>query len=492
MSFVPAEKLSVNDLNQHAVHADYAVRGSIPMRAEQLHAQIINDPGSLPFDKIITANIGNPQQVGQKPLTFIRQVLSILEYPNILNDPELLEKLVQLGVYQRDVIERARKMLDSIGGSVGAYSASQGVLGFRQTVADFINKRDGCKQLASPNDIFLTGGASSAVHYLLSILCSGPEFGVLIPIPQYPLYTATLTLSNSTAIPYYLKEHTSWSTNTKEIEINIKESMANGVKPVAIVIINPGNPTGAILSESDLADIIRISAKYGIAIIADEVYQENIFPGFEFHSMRKVLLNLQSEFPGTYDNVQLASLHSTSKGFIGECGQRGGYMELIGFKDEVIAIVLKLASISICSVVTGQALMDLVTCPPQPGDASYKLDQEERNKIKQDLMFRADRLYGLFTSLEGVECQRPQGAMYLFPKLILPDKAIEKALQLEIPPDEYYCRELLDATGICTVPGSGFGQDPGTYHLRTTFLVPGTEWIERWREFHQQFYERFS
>lgn len=486
--FYPAEKLSIADINENVLKAKYAVRGAIPMRAEELQDQLHKNPGSLPFSNIVNANIGNPQQLKQKPLSFYRQVLSILQYPEILDQGE--EELIKKGVFQKDVILRAKRILKDVGGSVGAYSSSQGVLGIRKTVADFITRRDGGEP-AYPEDVFLTAGASAAVSYILSILCRGQETGVLIPIPQYPLYTATLALNNSHALPYYLDEKSGWSTNTEEIENVVQESMESGIKPTVLVVINPGNPTGAVLSVDAIEKIFTVAAKHGIVVIADEVYQENVFSGAEFHSMKKILRKLQREHPGIYDNVQLASLHSTSKGVSGECGQRGGYMELTGFSHEVRQVVLKLASISLCPVVTGQALVDLMVAPPRPGDESYEKDRLERETIHTELNRRASLLHETFNSLEGIECQKPQGAMYLFPQIKIPYKAVQAAQHLEMTPDEFYCQSLLEATGICTVPGSGFGQEPGTYHLRTTFLAPGNEWIKKWETFHKSFYDQY-
>lgn len=481
-----AGKLSLEDVNENVLKAKYAVRGKIPMRAEELNLELAKNPDSLPFKKIINANIGNPQQLDQKPLTFYRSVLSLLQYPELLKYPD--EQLT--GLHRIDAIQRARKLLSEIGGSVGAYSHSQGVRGIRETVAEFITRRDE-GEIAYAEDIFLTAGASSAVAYILSILCKGPETGVLIPIPQYPLYTATLALNNSTALPYYLKEEDNWSTDPSEIADVVEEAIKKGIKPTCLVVINPGNPTGAILSQESIEKIFDVAAKYGLVVIADEVYQENVFHGSKFHSMKKILRNLQKAHSGHYDNVQLASLHSTSKGVSGECGQRGGYMELVGFSHELRQIFLKLASISLCPVVTGQALVDLMVAPPKPGDASYEQDQEERSSIHDALDDRATKLFETFSRLEGIECRRPQGAMYLYPKLNLPYKAIQQAQHRDMEPDEFYCQELLENTGICTVPGSGFGQVPGTYHLRTTFLAPGTEWIDTWEKFHKEFFDKY-
>lgn len=112
-------------------------------------------------------------------------------------------------------------------------------------------------------------------------------------------------------------------------------------------------------------------------------------------------------------------------------------------------------------------------------------------EIYNGLKSRAQALHAQFQSLEGVSCQDPQGAMYLFPTIVLPSKACDKAKEEGKQPDEYYCLRLLDATGICVVPGSGFGQREGQWHFRTTFLPPGTEWVKRWRGFHEKFMDEF-
>lgn len=129
----------------------------------------------------------------------------------------------------------------------------------------------------------------------------------------------------------------------EEIKNIISTTQQQNIELKAIVVINPGNPTGAVLTEQNIRDIIDVAADNNIVIIADEVYQSNVFIG-EFVSFKKVLRQLQKETPDSkYSHVHLASIHSTSKGLIGECGQRGGYMELVGFDAEVESNIYKLA-----------------------------------------------------------------------------------------------------------------------------------------------------
>lgn len=478
--FKPAPKLTVVDANPRVIKTQYAVRGLIPTRAEQLREQLANDPESLPFNKIINANIGNPQQLNQKPLTFYRSVLSILQNPKLLDVENL---------YPEDVLERARTLLKEIG-SVGAYSQSLGIPYIRKQVSKFISERDGTTQ-PDPNHIYLTTGASDAVKNIFKVLLTGSRAdGVLIPIPQYPLYTAELPLVDATTIPYYLNEEQNWSIDVDEIEFLVKNAVTLEIKPKILVVINPGNPTGSVLRSEEIEGVLTIAAKYGLVVIADEVYQENIYEG-EFHSFKKILSNLQKR-SDLYDNVQLCSLHSISKGVSGECGQRAGYMELYNFEQGILDLFTKVASIQLCPVVTGQAIMEMMTNPPKEGDASYELDQLERQTIHESYQNKAELLFNAFNNLENISVQRPQGAMYLYPRLELNDSIIQVAADKGLEPDVFYCLELLENTGICIVPGSGFGQREGTFHFRTTFLPEGEEWIHDWARFHEEFFSKHS
>ena len=145
----------------------------------------------------------------------------------------------------------------------------------------------------------------------------------------------------------------------------------------------------------------------------------------------------------------------------------------------------------LCAPVIGQCLVELMVNPPRDGDPSYPLYRKEYDGIFNSLRDRSNALYDAFKEMEGVSCQSPQGSMYLFPTIRLPEKAIEAASKDGKEPDDFYCLRLLDATGICIVPGSGFGQKEGTLHFRTTFLAPGTEWVGRITDFHKKFMDEY-
>lgn len=393
--------LTPDNINSNVKAAKYAVRGELAVKAEEYRVRLGQGDKSLPFESVIFANIGNPQQLDQKPITFFRQVLSLLENPLLLKNKDALR--TSFG-YQDDVIERAETLLAEVQ-SVGAYSHSQGAPLIRESVAKFIEERDGFP--ADPQSLFLTGGASSGVNTLLNVICNGPNAGVLVPIPQYPLYTATLSLLNAQCVPYHLEEQKAWGTDIGTIKKSLEQAKAAGTDVRAIVVINPGNPTGASLSPDDIKSVIDIAAEEKLVVIADEVYQTNVFIG-EFTSFKKRLRELQQEVSGKYDNVELVSLHSVSKGMVGECGHRGGYFELVGFDPLVVAQIYKFISIMLCPPVIGQCLVELMVNPPKEGEPSHALYQKEYNGIRDGLRQRAFALYEAFQRMEGVECQEPQ------------------------------------------------------------------------------------
>lgn len=134
-------RLNASNINPHVVEAKYAVRGELAVKSEEFRAKIrAGNAQDLPFNDIISANIGNPQQLDQKPLTFFRQVLSLLENPVLLEKEDVL--INSLG-YKTDVIERAKFLLQQVG-SVGAYSASAGVPAIKESVAKFLESRLSC------------------------------------------------------------------------------------------------------------------------------------------------------------------------------------------------------------------------------------------------------------------------------------------------------------------------------------------------------------
>merc|ERR1719456_2081090 len=218
-----------------------------------------------------------------------------------------------------------------------------------------------------------------------------------------------------------------------------------------------------------MKDIARFALKENLVLLADEVYQENVYAvGKKFTSFKKVVSDMGVEAA----SLSLVSFHSASKGFIGECGIRGGYMELHNVDPGVKAQIYKQASMTLCSNTHGQLSIGLMVNPPAAGDESYETYVAERDGVLTSLKRRANKLEAALNQLEGVTCNPAEGAMYLFPQIRLPKLAVEAAARAKMPADTFYCMELLEQTGIVTVPGAGFKERDGTFHLRTTFLPP--------------------
>ncbi|XP_022980590.1 alanine aminotransferase 2-like [Cucurbita maxima] len=484
MSSSSTHPVSLGTINEKVLKCEYAVRGEIVTLAQRLQEELLAKPGSHPFDEILYCNIGNPQSLGQQPITFFREVLALCDHPAILDRSETQ------GLFSTDAIKRAWEILDQIPGrATGAYSHSQGIKGLRDTIAAGIEARDGYP--ADPNDIFLTDGASPAVHIMMQLLLRSEGDGILCPIPQYPLYSASIALNGGTLVPYYLDESAGWGLEISELKKQLEAAKSKGINVRALVVINPGNPTGQVLAEDNQRQIVEFCKQEGLVLLADEVYQENIYvPDKKFHSFKKISRSMGY---GNED-ITLISFQSVSKGYYGECGKRGGYMEVTGFSPEIREQIYKVASVNLCSNISGQILASLVMSPPKVGDESFESYSAEKDGILSSLARRAKVLEDALNNLEGVECNKTEGAMYLFPRIYLPVKAVKAAEAANTSPDTFYCRRLLNATGIVVVPGSGFGQVPGTWHFRCTILpqedkVPDI--VSRLTEFHKQFMEEF-
>lgn len=474
--------LNADNINQNIRRLEYAVRGPLVIKAVQINRELAQ--GALkPFKSVISANIGDCQAMNQKPITFIRQVLACATNTSLLDSPDM----------PNDVKERVREILAFCGGqSIGSYSDSCGVEIIRKHVANYIQERDGGVECDWQN-VFLSTGASQCVKSILSLINQKQRLdrpvGIMIPIPQYPLYSATLCELGMHQASYYLNEDSNWSLDVDELKRAYNENKDKAdIK--ALVVINPGNPTGSVLSEQNIIEIIDFANENNLMIMADEVYQHNVYDeNSRFHSFKKVM------FTKTNHRLELASMMSSSKGYMGECGLRGGYCEISNFSDDVRAILYKGLSSWLCSSVLGQITMDCVVNPPKEGQESYALFESEKIQVLADLKRKAKLVADTFNSVEGVHSNQVAGAMYAFPRLSLPQKAIQEAKSKNYQPDFYYALQFLDNFGVCVVPGSGFGQQPGTYHFRTTILPQANvfeDMMDRFRRFHTQFLTKYN
>ena len=496
---------SVQDINQNLIKAEYAVRGAIPMRAQQIKEEIKTTPEKHPFKDVVQLNIGNPLIFTKPPVPFLRSVISGTIWSDTLPNSSMLnpqakdsgvvaDPNIKLTEYEKDIW----KLVDEYRNNVNThqYTPAGGEMYIRRNVAQYMSKRDGIQ--ADPNSVVLTNGASVGIKIVMDVLVDGPQDGIMIPVPQYPLYSALVTLLDATQVSYYLNEDDNWSIGYNDLDKVANEARKKHVNNKAIVVINPGNPTGNVLKREKMEEIIRFAFENDLIILSDEVYQENIYNDNHWFSFRKILLEMEPEIA---ENTRLVSFHSLSKGIFGECGLRGGFMDFTNFDENAMRAIMKKQN-HFWPNLTGQIAVDFKSryiarhLDSTLAASTLKTIDERYEKTFKSLQLRANQASIILNSMKNVTSNNIEGAMYAFPKLHLPGKFIKKAKQLKMKPDVLYCMDLLENTGICVVPGSGFGQQKDTYHLRTTILPQPDEHFvkvfEQFKDYNDHIMEKYS
>ena len=286
-------------------------------------------------------------------------------------------------------------------------------------------------------DIYLGNGVSELISLSMQALISdGDE--VLIPSPDYPLWTASVTLSGGNPVHYLCDEKSDWHPSITDIESKINS------RTRAIVIINPNNPTGAVYDENILTDIVKLARKYELAIFADEIYGKITFNNARFIPIASLSNDVITvSFSGLSKSYRLA-------------GFRCGWMVLSGAKQRAQSYVEGLDILSnmrLCSNVPAQFAVE-----PALNKDSYA---KELTLPGSRLERQRDITWNLLNAIPGVSCVKPKGAFYLFPKL---DPKIYK-----IGSDENLVLDILSKEKILLVQGSAFNiQD--NQHFRIVFL----------------------
>lgn len=438
-----------------------------------------------PYREVIDIYWGDPQRGGIKPLTFVRQVLAACFYPQLLNSDKLPE----------DVRQRAERLLKECeGGSVGSYTATEGIPYIVKGISEFITRRDGGTP-SFPNNIYISSGSQWSLQNIFTILVnstSAVRTGVLTPVPCYDKVNFSIRELGGVIIPYYLSEEQGWELQVEELNRAL-ESAEGVCNPFALYVVNPGNPTGQVQTRKSIQEVIQFAYEKKLFLLADEVYQECIYgEKSKFISYKKVLAEMG---PPVSETVELASFHSASKGLIGECGLRGGYVELVNVDPAVMKYAFKLFSTNSCGNVPGQIALNLMAQPPQMGDPSYPLYKEETQLIQATLVHNVKRVFEVLNSMPGFSCQPVEGGGFVFPRLYLPPNAIHKAKEAGMQPDEFYCLRLLEESGVLVAPGFLFEQKDGTSHFRMCIMIKEDtmeEILRRLVSFHTNFMIEFS
>ncbi|XP_007540962.1 alanine aminotransferase 1-like [Poecilia formosa] len=433
------------------------------------------------FKEQINISSGDPQRAGMKPISFVRQVLAVCLCPELLSDEHL----------PLDVRLRALRLLEACDGeSVGSYTASSGLPHVRQTIAEFIMKRDEGVPAYAKN-IFISSGAQRALMVIVKLLSGGEgrlQTGVLIPHPCPHGLLPLLDEAGVMAVPYRLIEEENWAVDLSELERALTTARGR-CEPRAIYISNPGNPTGHLQDRESIEEVIEFVSTERLLLLVDEVYQDSVYaPNKEFISYKKVLFEMDEHLR---DTVELVSFHSLSCACVAECGLRAGYMEAVNMDPGVMHFVDTMLCTDINAPVTGQLALDLMLSPPGPGDPSYNTFVHETLVTRATLAQNSQRALKLLNDLPGMSCRPAMGGIYLYPRLDLPAEIKEQANMLGLEAVVLYCQMLLEEEDL--IVGAGDDGTSGSHYLRLCILVPPDtleEVLSRLSSFHLRLSDR--
>jgi alanine-synthesizing transaminase len=366
--------------------------------------------------------------------------------------------LGNLAVFGFDAPEEIQQdMIRNLPNSAG-YSDSKGIFGARKAVMHETQKQGIAG--VTLDDVYLGNGASELITMATNaLLDNGDE--LLLPMPDYPLWTAATSLSGGKPVHYLCDEENGWMPNLEDIRSKITP------RTKGIVVINPNNPTGVMYSDELLKQIIVIAREHGLVIMADEVYDKVLYDGVK----HTALASLSTD-------VLTLTFNSLSKSYR-SCGYRAGWMVVTGDKTiakDYIEGLNMLSNMKLCSNVPGQWAI-------QTALGGYQSINElvgEGGRLRR----QRDLAYELITAIPGVSCVKPQAALYMFPKL---DPVI-----YPIKDDRQFFLELLKATRVMLVQGTGFNW-PAPDHFRIVFLPHEDdlrEAIERIAKFLESYRKR--
>ena len=340
-----------------------------------------------------------------------------------------------LAVFGFDAPEEIQQdMIRNLPNSAG-YSDSKGIFGARKAVMHETQKQ-GIKGVTL-DDIYLGNGASELIVMATNgLLDNGDE--LLLPAPDYPLWTAATSLSGGTPVHYLCNEANGWMPDIEDIRRKITP------RTKGIVVINPNNPTGALYSDALLQSIVDLAREHGLVIFADEVYDKVLYDDVK-HTPIGSLSN----------DVLTLTFNSLSKSYR-SCGYRAGWLVVSGDKKsakDYIEGLNMLSNMRLCANVPGQWAIQTAL----GGHQSINELVGEGGRLRK----QRDLAYELITAIPGVSCVKPQAALYMFPKL---DPKV-----YPIEDDQQFFLELLQETKVMLVQGTGFNW-PDTDHFRIVFL----------------------
>ena len=330
--------------------------------------------------------------------------------------------------------EIVQDMIRNLANAAG-YTDSKGLFAPRKSIVHYTQQ----KHVAgvTVDDVYLGNGVSELIAMSLqALLDNGDE--VLVPAPDYPLWTASVTLSGGTAVHYMCDEQSDWNPDLDDIRSKITP------RTKAIVIINPNNPTGALYPDDVLQGIVQIAREHQLIVMADEIYDKTLYDG-----------NQHTSIASLADDVLFVTFNGLSKNYR-SCGYRAGWMVVSGDKrpaKDYIEGLDMLASMRLCSNTPGQIAIQTALGGYQSIDDLVKPGGR--------LCRQRDIAHDLITQIPGVSCVKPKAALYMFPRL---DPKV-----YPIADDQQFAYELLAEEKLLIVQGTGFNW-PKPDHFRLVFL----------------------
>ncbi len=340
-----------------------------------------------------------------------------------------------LAVFGFDAPEEIQQdMIRNLPNSAG-YSDSKGIFAARKAVMHETQKQGILG--VTLDDIYLGNGASELIVMATNgLLDNGDE--LLLPSPDYPLWTAAASLSGGTPVHYRCDEANGWMPDLEDIRAKVTP------RTKGIVVINPNNPTGALYADDLLKGIVAIAREHGLVIFADEVYDKVLYDGVKHTPLASLS-----------QDVLTLTFNSLSKSYR-SCGYRAGWMVISGDKKrarDYIEGLNMLSNMRLCANVPGQWAIQTAL----GGHQSINELVGEGGRLRK----QRDLAHQLITAIPGVSCVKPRAALYMFPKL---DSKI-----YPVQDDQDFFLQLLEETKVMLVQGTGFNW-PDADHFRIVFL----------------------
>ncbi len=350
----------------------------------------------------------------------------------------------------RHMIEATYKaMLDNHCG----YAPSSGVKEAREAIGREAER----KGIKNVQDVFVTTGASEAIDICLTALVNAGE-NILTPTPGYPLYTAIQSKLQMEPNPYYLDESNGWQPDIEDIKSKIND------KTKAIIIINPNNPTGSNATRETLEQLVNLAVENNLVIFADEIYDKLLMDGEEHVALGSI-----------NPDAPVITFGGLSKNYLAP-GWRMGWGVISGNKNVLSEYIEAINKILRSRLSANHPEMYAIP-------AALDGDQSHLKVVVEKLTRRRNMTVEMLNAIPGISCVSPKGAFYAFPRLHIKNS------------DNHFVAELIKQTGVVVVPGTGFGQVPGTKHFRVVFL-PDEETLEKAyksiEEFTAEYIEKYE